>query len=246
MSAETQVSFPEDATHTEEVFFFGSRGVALSELRVRFQVRSERARWHELLTKLNLEVAQSGGISSAAFAALPERLERFRPFLTAMVAWDDYKPGTTTWDFRWRRSENDSPPASLVESSRAVGGFPSVLDQLGAWWPVNVPVKARISASYFIFDEDWRFTLGPTQVQKFVVEGQLLSVRPSLWRVSPPSGCVSKVSQWLDPGSEKDFILQGRGTYHLKWSPHFLNEVDGAVWDGLKIFLKPRRSKPKR
>jgi hypothetical protein len=246
MSPETQVSLPEDATHTEEVFFFGGRKVALWELTVRFQVRSEQANWHQVLAKLNLEAVKDGRGSRAAFFALPERLERFRPFLVTTVTWDEDTPGMATWDFRWSRAENDSPPELMVKSSQQVGGFPNVLDRLGALWPVAYPIGARISASYFIFGDDWRFILAPTRAKDVVAGKQVFKARPSRWELAPPSGCVSGISQELSPLSERDFILQGQGTYTFRWTPRFLNEVDGAIWDGLKTFLKSRRSKPRR
>ncbi|MDC0709900.1 hypothetical protein POL68_15610 [Stigmatella sp. ncwal1] len=246
MSAETQVSFPEDATHTDEVFFFRTRGVGLSKLHVRFQVQSELAHWHEVLAKLNLEVLDDGQRCRAAFFSLPERLEQFRPFMTTLVAWDKDMPGTATWDFRWSRSPDDSPPEVMVESSRTVGSFPSVLDRLGALWPVTRPVDAEIRANYLILGEDLRFTLAPARAQHVVAGEQILNVNPSVWTINPPSGCVREISQQSKAPSGKSFVLQGRGNYTLQWTPRFLNEVDGAIWDGLRIFLKPRRSKPKR
>jgi hypothetical protein len=247
MSSETQESLPEDATHTDKVFFVGSRRVVLSELAVRFQAQAESANWHEVLAKLNLEVVKEDDqIHRAAFFALPERLEQFRPFLVAIVNWNEEMPGTTTWDFRWGRAEDNTPPEMLVKSSQAVGGFPKVLDRLGAVWPVTSPVKALISARYIALKDDWRFTLDPGRVKNVIAGGQKYEARPTRWTINPPSGCVSEITQHLSEPSEEDFVLQGHGTYIFQWTPRFLNEVDGAIWDGLKTFLKPRWSKARR
>jgi hypothetical protein len=134
----------------------------------------------------------------------------------------------------------------MLKSSQAVGGFPSVLDRLGALWPVDFPVEAWISATYIVWRDDWNFTLASARAKNVVAGGQIHEVRPTRWIIKPPSGCVSEITQQLSELSEEDFILQGQGTYTFQWTPRFLNEVDGAIWDGLKIFLKPRRSKPKR
>jgi len=246
MNLETKVTFPEDATHTEQVFFFGSRGVALSDLTVHFEAESQLASWHEVVAKLNVDILKDGRTSRAAFFALPERLEKFRPFLTAMVTWDEDAPSRATWDFRWSRAQDDSPPESIVRSSRAVGGFPNIFDRLGALWPVSSPVEARVSARYFVFGADWRFTLAPAGMRSVVAGEQVFKVRPSRWTVVPPSGCVSEISQALSPHSEKDFEFGGQGTYTFQWTPRFLNEVDGAIWDGLRTFLKARRPKKRR
>lgn len=246
MSAETQVPFPEDATHTEELVFFGERDVALADLTVQFRVQAELASWHKMVTKLNLEVIKEGSISRAVFYALPERLGQFRPFLATSVVLDEDMPGTATWDFAWSRAKDASPPAVMVKSSQAVGGFPNVLDRLGALWPVTTPAEARISAGYITLSDDWRFALASTRVKNVVTGERIHEARPTRWIINPPSGCVSEISQHLSPDDTKDFILRGQGTYTLQWTPRFLNEVDGAIWDGLKIFLKARRSTPKR
>lgn len=246
MSSEPQVSLPEDATHTEEVFFVGSRGVVLSELGIRFEAQATLANWHEVIAKLNLEAVKDDRISRAAFFALPEHLEEFRPFLVSMVTWNEEMPGTATWDFRWSRAEDDSPPEIMVKSSQAVGGFPKVLDRLGAVWPLTSPVEALISATYICLKDDWRFTLDPARVKNVIAGGRKYEARPTRWTINPPRGCVSEITQHLSEPPEKDFVLQGQGTYTFQWTPRFLNEVDGVIWDGLKTFLKSRRSKPRR
>lgn len=245
MSPEPQAPFPEDATHTGEGLFIGSRAVLLSELSVHLQAQSEQADWHEVLATLKLKVGGEGRLSRAAFFALPEHLEEMSPFLVAIVTLDDDVPGVATWEFNWSRAENDSPPEFMLKSSQEVGGFPGVLERLAASWPGTSPVEARVSASYWLTDDDWRFTLAPAQGKRVVAGEQVLKVRPSHWTITPPSGCVSEISRELSSHSES-FKLQGWGNYTFKWTPHFLNEVDGAIWDGLKIFLKPRRSTPKR
>lgn len=243
MSPQTHVPFPEDATHTGEVLL-GGRGVLLSELKVHFQAQSERANWHEVLAKLNLEAIKEGRASSATFFALPDRVEELRPFLIATVILNDDRPSAATWDFSWGRASDDSPPGVMVKSSQTVGGFPNVLDRLGAVWPVDFPVEARISATYIVWRDDWRFMLASARAKSVLAGERIYEARPTRWTINPPSGCVSEIT--LRESSEEDFVLQGQGTYTFQWTPRFLNEVDGAIWDGLKTFLKSRRSKPKR
>jgi len=245
MSSETQVPFPEDATRTED-FFFGERVVALAALEVRFEAQADQASWHQVIEKLNHEVVENGKISRAAFFALPDRLERYRPFLATSVTLDEDKLGTAAWVFTWSRAENDSPPELVVKSSQAVGGFPDVLERLGALWPATPPVEAQVSASYVILNEDWRFTLAAARAKRVVAGERAHEARPTRWTISPPSGCVSEITQQLSPNATMGYKLRGEGTYTLQWTPRFLNEVDGAIWDGLKIFLKARRSTPKR
>jgi hypothetical protein len=247
MSSETQVSLPEDATRTEEVedFLFGSRGVVLSELKVRFQAQAELANWHDLFAQLNFGLVEQGRTSSAAFFALSGRVEELYPFLFATVTLNDDIPGAATWDFSWNRAKKDPPPEVMVKSSQAVGGFPNVLDRLGVLWPVDSPLEARISATYIALSDDWRFTLASPRAKSVAAGERIYEARPTRWTINPPSGCVSEITQRIIP-QEVDFILQGQGIYTFQWTPRFLNEVDGAIWDGLKIFLKPRRSKPKR
>jgi hypothetical protein len=247
MSPETQVTLPEDATHIgeEHDVLFGGRGVLLLELKVRFQVESEQANWREVLAKLNLEVIKDGRTSSTTFFALPDHVEELRPFLAANVTLNDDTPGAATWDFSWSRARDNSPPAVMVKSSQVVGGFPNVLDRLGALWPVDVPIEAQISAKYIIWRDNWRFTLALARAKSITVGERIHEARPTRWTIVPPSGCVSEITQQIIP-DEPDFVVQGQGTYTFQWTPRFLNEVDGAIWDGLKIFLKPRRSKPKR
>lgn len=249
MSPETQVPFPEDATHTEELFFSSGRNAALSELTVEFQAQAEPGNWHQVVTKLDhrfIEGLKLGGASRINFYALPNNLERLRPFLTASVTLNDASPGLATWDFTWSRAHDDSPPDVVVKSSQAVGGFPNVLERLGAVWPVTSTVEAQISARYIILGNHWRFTLASGQAKRVVSGERIHEVRPTRWTISPPSGCVTEVSQQVSGASPTGYILGGQGTYSLRWTPHFLNEVDGAIWDGLKIFLKARRSAPKR
>lgn len=246
MNLETKDAFPEDATHTEDVWFFGDRAVALVELKVSFEAQAVQTSWPEVLSKLNVESVRVDRTSHAAFVALPERVERSRPFLAATTTWNEELPGWASWDFRWSRGKNDSPPENIVEISREVGSFPKVLDRLGAVWPVGSPVRARVSASYLVFGKDWRFMLASPRVKGVVAGDQILKVRPTRWTINPPSGCVSEITEEFSWFREKDFILGCRGTYTLRWTPRFLNEVDGALWDGLRIFLEPRRSKSRR
>lgn len=246
MSPETQDPFPADATYTEKTFFFGPRDVVLSALKVHFRAQAEPAEWHQVIAKLNCEVFAQGKTSRAGFIALPERVEQYCPFLAAKVTLDEDELGMAAWDFAWSRAENDSPPEVMVKSSQAVGGFPNVLNQLGAVWPATSPVEAQISASYFVFNEDWRFTLVPPKVKRVAAEERVHEVRPTRWTVNPPSGCVSEITQQLSPDPKMGYILRGQGVYTLRLTPRFLNEVDYAIWSGLKIFLKARRSPPKR
>jgi hypothetical protein len=241
---EEAIHLPEDATHVETPVprrSLEKRGASLNRLFVHFDARADESRWRQLIRDMHFNLREHDP-QGAGFIALPEKPGKYLPVLAGAVSMSTEEPGTASWSFEWRRAPDDEPPDELRTVSAAVGGFPAILTRLDSLWPTTQAVRAEVSASYVILGSYWQPQL-PSLGGRYIPAGnQRLKVSPTQWTVDPPSGPVHEVIRvpTHEPGA---MHLLGRGTYDLRWSSQFLNEVDGAIWNGLKALLKPRSPK---
>jgi hypothetical protein len=126
----------------------------------------------------------------------------------------------------------------MVAVSKAVGGFPKILEKMRRWWPTSAPLQMRASATYFLDTDEWDAGLPSTQASKGQAGNHSRRLIPSHWRVEPPAGIVEELIR--EPESEEGeyLFLTGKGLLIRKWTPRFLNEVDGAIWSGLRTLIK--------
>jgi hypothetical protein len=238
MNAENEEPLPEDATHVEQALFEGQRGALLNGLTIRFEAHATEEQWRQLIKVLRFEDSTVGDLRVATFVALPRKQELLLPYLIGEVTLRADQPGTATWAFEWARAPDASPPDDMVARSAAVGGFPMILERLGTLWPASAPVEAEVSATYLVEISDWSVRLPSRAGGKLQRDGQQFRIVPTHWQVEPASGPVQEIiTSRPEAGA---LFLTGKGAYTLRWTPRFLNEVDGAVWGGLKNFLEPR------
>jgi len=238
MNAENPEALPEDATRVEvgDALFEGTR--LLHEMVIRFEASADEQQWLRLIQELGFADRTVEDVRVAAFVALPVKPEQFSPFLVGEVTLSPDQPGTAQWSFRWARAPDASPPQEMLTLSEAVGGFPKVLDKLGQHWPTPMSLEAEVSVTYLLELAKWRLRLPSAWGDELQVGEQRLRVRPTHWKVEPPNDPVEEIilSQRVGPS----VLLTAKGAYNLPWTPRFLNEVDGAVWGGLKSFLESR------
>lgn len=237
MSARSEEPLPEDATRVgdQEALLEAERGVILHELTVRFEASAKQAEWNRLITELRFEDRTVGDERMAGFISLADRPEPFTPYLIGEVSLSADQPDLASWNFQWARAPQEPPSAEMLALSATVGTFPSILDRLEARWPAEAPLEAEVSATYFI-ESDWRLRLPSYKGRKLRAGEREIRVVPTRWKLEPPSGPVREILSH-QPGADLLF-LTGQGTYTLRWTPRFLNEVDGAIWGGLKNFLE--------
>lgn len=237
MSVENEEPLPEDATQVDVQALFG-RSRQLHELSIRFEARADEARWLKLIQELSFTDSKVGDTRRAAFVALPAKHQQFSPYLLGEVSLGTDQPGTANWSFEWARAPAAPPPEEVLASSASVGGFPLVLDRMEALWPTPTPVEAEVSATYVIDSSRWNVSLPSHEGRALQRGGQQFRVIPTHWQVEPASGPVQEI---ITSPPEKGLLsLTGKGTYTLRWTARFLNEVDGAVWGGLKNILESR------
>jgi hypothetical protein len=236
MSVETEEPLPEDATQVDIEALFG-RSRLLHELTIRFESRADEAQWLKLIQELKFEDSTVGDTRVAAFVALPAKHQQFSPYLLGEVSLRSDQPGIADWSFEWARAPAAQPPEDMLARSGSVGGFPMILDRLEALWPTPTPVEAEVSASYAIDLSRWNLSL-PHEGTELQRGGQRFRVIPTHWQLEPASGPVREII--TSPPRDGVLSLMGKGTYTLRWTARFLNEVDGAVWGGLKNIFESR------
>lgn len=247
MSADRK-PLPEHATHTEELWFSGERGAALYALSVSFDAEAKAGHWRELLQTLRPSPPSDESLNEfhVEFVALPDKIEEWRPFLLGAIWVNAQAPERSRWKFTWKRAPAELPPPSIITASTAIGGFPGVLKRLEDLWPTKALLRAKVGATYMILRDYWRTSL-PIQGKRTQRAGVPHRIVPTKWEIDPPAGPVSEIVQRRSYlATRKAFDLGGQGTYSFRWSARFLNEVDGAIWDGLKIILVPPSSRPKK
>lgn len=217
----------------------GPRGVVLHELTVSFEAQARAAEWKSLVQQLRFDPDECVHGLSATFVAFPQKLEELSPYLMGEVRLGTQNPKKSFWTFEWARAPDKHPPKELVAHSKAAGSFPKILRQLEQLWPTSAPLKMAVAATYFIETDEWDVDLPSINLGGPKAGRQSPRLVPTHWRIEPRVGIVDEVI--LDPKSEEDFVfLMGKGSYTQKWTSQFLNEVDGAVWSGLKTVLKRR------
>jgi hypothetical protein len=241
MSQENQEPLPEDATHVDvdETTLLGKRDVALNRLSIQFKAVAQNEQWRQLFQDLKFRISRSPDEELAVFAALPETPKALRPYLTGRVSIKSKRPGVARWRFEWDRSPNDNPPEDIQALSAAVGGFPTLLEKLSARWPVTEPVEAEVSAAYVLHTKAWRFRFPSMRAKRIRSDQQAFKLSPTHWDIEPPSGPVSTVS-WRHMPVQEVIEITGKGSYMFRCTSRFLNELDGAVWAGLRTFLERR------
>jgi hypothetical protein len=237
MSARNEEPLPEDATLVgdQEALLEAERGVILHELTVQFEASAEEAHWSRLIQELRFEDRTVGDERMAGFVSLSARPEPFTPYLIGEVRSSAAQPSLASWTFQWARAPQEPPSEDMLTLSNTVGTFPTILDKLGVRWPASAPLEAEVSATYVI-GSTRRLRLPSARGRKLQAGEREIRVTPTRWRLEPPSGPVQEV---LSHQLNADLLLlTGQGTYTLRWTPRFLNEVDGAIWGGLKNFLE--------
>jgi hypothetical protein len=238
MSARHEEPLPEDATYIGDFTALSDakRGAILQELTVQFDARADKAHWSRLLEELKLETRSVDDERMAGFISLPARSEPLMPYLTGEIIWSARQPDLATWTFQWARSPEEPPPEEIRALGALVGDFPAVLDKLGAQWPTTAPLEAEVSAGYLILPGRRLHGLPSHKGKKLRLGEREVRVTPTHWKLEPPNGPVREI---LGDHPKTDIpYLAGRGVYTFRWTPRFLNEVDGAIWGGLKDFLE--------
>jgi hypothetical protein len=127
----------------------------------------------------------------------------------------------------------------MVARSQASGGFPRILERLEKLWPTSVELTMGVSATYYLVDDELDLPFPSPRKRSTQAAKRVSRWVPTHWQIEPPSGIVAEII--YEPESEADFVyLTGKGLYKQRWSAQLLNAVDGAIWSGLEILLKPR------
>ena len=237
MRKQSQKPPPKDATYVTKGYYEGPRGVVLHKMSVSFEVKAKAHAWKELVAALRFRPETCIHGTIATFVALPAKHQELSPYLIGEVQLGARDAATAQWAFDWARAPSKPPTREMVTHSRDVGGFPGILKKLEKLWPTKTPLKLTVSATYFVDTDEWN--VGPFSASNTSKPAgtQSLSMAPTHWRPEPLAGIIEEVSR--EPGGEEDFIfLTGKGTYNRRWTSRLLNEVDGAVWDGLKTLIK--------
>ncbi|WP_437805937.1 hypothetical protein [Sorangium sp. So ce1078] len=138
---------------------------------------------------------------------------------------------------RWEMMPEGPTPERIRSSSRAVGGWPKVLQRIAAGWPGNKAVTVDVTATFVVDEAAYR------PLRALRLKPAPSSVRPHrltqtavAWSVDPPSGPVAQLS--IARLRTTEFVLVASGRQPLTLGPDIAAELEGAVWEGARKFLE--------
>ena len=221
-------------------------GGLLTRIEVSWEAKASSIPWTELSKQLGLVFGDSGDIGwSTSFVVFDEPLSVQSRYIVG-GAHEGASKGTANWKLSWARVPDSEPPSEFLEGSRRMGGLRGFLGRLGELWPAK-DSSANIQAIYLFERPQWRTVLPlPIDQTEVVVQGMTAAPRVGLteWRLSPPSGFLSSVSQGYDQSQSesqsKSVIIIARGD--LKCSPS--SDIFETLDKDVRACLIPFLSRP--
>ncbi|WP_437573251.1 hypothetical protein [Sorangium sp. So ce887] len=138
---------------------------------------------------------------------------------------------------RWEMMPEGPTPERIKSSSRAVGGWPKVLQRIAAAWPGNKAVSVDVTATFVVDEATYRplralrLKATPSSVRK-----HRLTQTAVAWSVDPPSGPVAQLS--IARLRTTELVLVASGRHALTLGPDIATELEAAVWKGARNFLE--------
>lgn len=228
-------------------------GVRSGQIDIQLVTKAARGDWAKLL----------GGIGVAdALPFLPETIAPLNVVATIVALPDNLGPGcrylfgnvTLTpleaeeahWFLRLTTLGDLSPPASVVESSRSVGGYPGVLAQLQARWPTSRVQDISFQAAFLVEEASWTSLLAP---QKRMGPGTrrrgrkrdmaTLEGASYTWKMATPGPVTDIIDTGLSGPGSVGITCHGRLEAVL--GPLVFDRIEAESWNVLRNFLRPAR-----
>lgn len=221
------------------------RGVTLDSLEAVLRASASPREWGRFVKATAMSAIPGAGKSrtkldySAYFYALPTgTTEEGGP----LYLYGDLRPvpGEETsahLKLRWEMMPEGAIPQRIKSSSRVVGGWPKVLQRIAAGWPGGEATSVDVTAT-FVIDEGAYSPLPALRLKSkpSIARSHRLTQTAVAWSVDPPSGPVARLSIALLRATE--LVLVASGRHALTLGPDMAAELEGAVWEGARRFLK--------
>ncbi|WP_437585337.1 hypothetical protein [Sorangium sp. So ce1000] len=138
---------------------------------------------------------------------------------------------------RWEMMPEGPTPQRIKSSSRAVGGWPKVLQRIAAAWPGGDAASVDVTAT-FVIDEGAYRPLPALRLKSrpSSARSHRLTQTAVAWSVDPPSGPVARLS--IARLRATELVLVASGRHALTLGPNMAAELEGAAWEGASRFLK--------
>ncbi|WP_437739123.1 hypothetical protein WME73_26155 [Sorangium sp. So ce302] len=221
------------------------RGVTLDSLEAVLRASASPREWGRFVKATGMSAIPGAGKSgtkvdySAYFYALPTGTTAE---VDPLYLYGDLRPvpGEETsaqLKLRWEMMPEGSIPQRIKGSSRAVGGWPKVLHRIATGWPGGEAASVDVTAT-FVIDEGAYRPLPALRLKSrpSIAGSHRLTQTAVAWSVDPPSGPVARLSVALLRATE--LVLVASGRHALTLGPDMASELEGAVWEGARRFLK--------
>lgn len=232
------------------------QGVSCTSVELSFFARSSPEEWRQFMESIGCDLRPSAAEPQnlhrwyTEFVALPDDLNQpSSRYLSGDVHPMKERPEETHWTLRLELLPSPNPPASIVEKSGKLGGYPGVFERITARWPANRQIEDVECTVMLLLDEQvWRSPFAPKKrrtLKPVTLEGQeaKLSVETYSWNLEPP-GILRQVIDvgYISPEKGR-FALSCSGKQSLKLEPAMFSYVEVALWNTVRKFLQQKRSK---
>lgn len=226
---------------------FDLEGKSLHSIAIDFSAEAKAGKWKTLVEVVSKSSPTKSTKANwlAAFIALPTSKSKNAPFYLKVDGHPhSSKKGMAHWIFQWIVAPKGSPPSSVRQASRLVGGYPKVLAALAKDWPSSHSQVASVIVAFNVSEDRWKL---PIEVEKASGEVSLSGgVRSQLtavsvqWILDPPCGILSSllVARGKSESSRKLLVI-GTGSMSVTVGIDMLKEVEEKAWEAVKALLTP-------
>jgi hypothetical protein len=222
-------------------------GVRLTGVDLSFSSSASADRWRALLNTAGITIPSSKQPGdendyAASFTALPQETRTRSIYLSGGVHPRSDNIDEAHWHLTWVSAPDDQPPAQLVASSAAIGGYPKVLETLVDNWPGNKTVTITAYVGYSIGVEMFKRFPGRRSLRFRSVriptgDGQRVAPQDSAtasWEIDPPIRSLTSLSAVR---YRKSRSLVGTAQFGTTLSANLFDVIDNEVWSSIAVLL---------
>jgi hypothetical protein len=220
---------------TPENIKWDERGVFLQAVELSFYGEASPEAWASFANVCGIDHDKERPYRGR-FSAIPENQRPGELYLTASFHPSPKHDGTAAhWLLNWDVVPSTKPPQTIIDSSKRVGGYPSVLNKMVHNWPTNPLLNVDSTVTYVVHKNVNSFRFVSRHKPK-KISGHTLTRTASTWSINPPSGAVKRLT--IADTSDNVAIMIATGSCQIKLSINTLNDMDAITWQSVQTFLK--------
>jgi len=229
------------------------KGVRSGQIDIQLVTKAARGDWAKLLASIGVadtlpflpkQMAPLNVVASVV--ALPDNLTPGCRYLFGNVTLTPLDAEEAQWFLRLATLGDLNPPASVVESSQSVGGYPGILAQLQARWPTNRVQDISFQAAFLVEESSWPSILAPqkrirpgTRRQGRKKEMATFEGASYTWKIAKPGPVTDIVD--TGPSGSGSVGVTCYGRIEAVLGPLLFDRIEAESWSVLSNFLRPVR-----